>query len=79
MTSWDPAQYERYSAERHRPAFDLIARIGGKPAEIWDLGCGAGSVTRVLAKKWPAAIVHGLDSSEEMLGRRVGSPASTGC
>jgi trans-aconitate 2-methyltransferase len=69
MTSWDPAQYERYSAERNRPAIDLISQIGGKPAEIWDLGCGSGSVTRMLAKKWPAAIVHGLDSSEEMLAQ----------
>ncbi|MEX0825516.1 MAG: methyltransferase domain-containing protein [Acidimicrobiia bacterium] len=69
MTSWDPAQYDRYAGERLRPALDLIARIPIAPRSIWDLGCGTGSITALLAKRWPEATVGGLDSSPTMLGR----------
>jgi len=37
------------------------------PATIWDLGCGTGSITRMLAARWPRAAVQGLDSSPQML------------
>jgi trans-aconitate 2-methyltransferase len=67
MTGWDPAQYERYADERLRPALDLIGRIPTTPAEVWDLGCGTGSITGLLAERWPLASVHGLDSSPAML------------
>ena len=32
-----------------------------------DLGCGPGDLTRVLAERWPAASVVGVDNSAEML------------
>jgi trans-aconitate 2-methyltransferase len=67
MTSWDPAQYERYADARLRPASDLIARLHTEPKEVWDLGSGTGSITRLLAERWPQASVHGLDSSSAML------------
>jgi len=67
VTGWDPALYERYADARTRPALDLIARLGGEPQEIWDLGCGTGTITAILAERWAAAAVHGLDSSPEML------------
>lgn len=67
MTSWDPTQYGRFGDERLRPALDLIARIPTTPVSIWDLGCGTGSITSLLADRWPAAVVHGLDSSPAML------------
>jgi len=43
---------------------DLVMQIPDiDPATIWDLGCGTGSITRMLAGRWPRAAVRGLDSS----------------
>jgi trans-aconitate 2-methyltransferase len=68
MAIWDPAQYLRFSSLRMRPALDLIGRIAlDDPARIWDLGCGHGAPTRVLADRWPDARITGLDSSAAML------------
>lgn len=65
---WDPIRYLEFSDDRLRPAVDLIARIAvDEPATVWDLGCGTGLVTRLLADRWPGAAITGLDSSEEML------------
>jgi trans-aconitate 2-methyltransferase len=38
-----------------------------QPREIWDLGCGTGEHAALLALRHPGALVHGLDSSPEML------------
>jgi trans-aconitate 2-methyltransferase len=66
--TWDPAQYEKFKAERARPFFDLLTHLEGiSPATIVDLGCGTGELTAELAKKWPQAQVVGVDSSPEML------------
>jgi trans-aconitate 2-methyltransferase len=65
---WDPAQYERFAAERARPFHDLVAQIGPvEPARVVDLGCGPGTMTAALADRWPQAHVYGLDSSPEMI------------
>jgi trans-aconitate 2-methyltransferase len=65
---WDPAQYARFSDERSRPFFDLVGQIGAAdPARVVDLGCGSGELTAVLASRWPAAVVRGLDSSASMI------------
>jgi trans-aconitate 2-methyltransferase len=65
---WDPAQYDRYAAERGRPFVDLIARIDVEsPSYVVDLGCGPGSLTATLADRWPAARVVGIDSSADMI------------
>jgi trans-aconitate 2-methyltransferase len=65
---WDPAQYDRYAAERGRPFLDLIARIDvAAPADVVDLGCGPGSLTAMLSDRWPAARVLGIDSSPDMV------------
>lgn len=74
VTSWDPAQYEHYADERNRPALDLIARIPSAPREVWDLGCGTGSITALLAARWPDASIHGLDSSTAMLKKARNLP-----
>ncbi len=69
-TSWDPRAYLAFSEARGRPAADLIARIKQTaPARIFDLGCGAGNITRLLASRWPRARVTGVDSSAAMLAR----------
>jgi trans-aconitate 2-methyltransferase len=65
---WDPAQYDRYAAERGRPFTDLIAHIDvAAPAYVVDLGCGPGSLTAMLCDRWPAARVLGIDSSPDMV------------
>jgi trans-aconitate 2-methyltransferase len=65
---WDAEQYLKYSEERSRPFFDLLARVRREQADrIADLGCGPGNLTRTLSERWPAARVVGIDSSPEML------------
>ena len=66
---WDPGQYQRFTDERSRPFADLTARIGAEdPASVVDLGCGPGHLTADLARRWPGAVVHGVDNSAEMIG-----------
>jgi len=65
---WDAAQYMRFTDERARPFLDLVARIGAdKPGYVMDLGCGPGNLTALLARRWPQAVVAGVDSSPEMI------------
>ena len=39
------------------------------PSSVYDLGAGAGNVTRLIAARWPAARIVGVDSSAEMLAK----------
>ena len=65
---WDPAQYGKFAAERMRPVDDLLARLPvDAPGTVYDLGCGDGRVTRLLAERWPGARITGVDSSAAML------------
>src|SRR4051794_18309314 len=67
---WDPAQYLKFAGPRLRPALDLLQRIDVEaPATVYDLGAGAGNVTRLIAARWPDARVVGVDSSAEMLDK----------
>jgi len=68
--AWDPAQYLKFAGPRLRPAIDLLGHIDvASPNLVYDLGCGAGNVTRFLADRWPAARVIGIDGSAEMLAK----------
>src|SRR5919199_3048381 len=68
--SWDPTQYLKFVDHRLRPAIDLLSRIDlADPADIYDLGAGAGNVTRQLRSRWPDAHITGVDESEAMLAR----------
>ena len=68
--AWDPAQYLKFADQRLRPAIDLLNRIDvDDPADIVDLGAGAGNVTRMLKERWPDARVTGVDDSQEMLDK----------
>jgi len=70
--SWNPQQYLKFSQPRLRPAMDLLARIPTtEPALVYDLGCGAGNVTAVLAERWPDARIIGVDASATMLAQAV--------
>lgn len=74
--TWDPAQYLRFADHRGRPGLELLARIRdpeGGVRRVVDLGCGAGSLTAVLAERWPEAEIVGVDASPEMLDRARGT------
>jgi trans-aconitate 2-methyltransferase len=76
MATWNAGQYLRFADERTRPSRDLAARIAvERAATVIDLGCGPGNSTAVLAERWPAAEITGLDTSGDMLGTaREGHP-----
>jgi trans-aconitate 2-methyltransferase len=68
--SWNPDQYLKFAAPRLQPAIDLLARVPTtNPHVVYDLGCGAGNVTQLLAARWPAAAITGVDDSAEMLAK----------
>jgi trans-aconitate 2-methyltransferase len=76
---WDPDQYQHFGDERSRPFFDLLARVGaGAPEVVVDLGCGPGTLTAALARRWPGAEVSGIDSSAEMIAAAQAQPAAYG-
>jgi trans-aconitate 2-methyltransferase len=76
-TSWDPNRYERFSDHRLRPALELLDRVPlSDPGLIYDLGCGTGDVTRIIANRWPDATVIGVDNSPEMLAKAKTLPAA---
>jgi trans-aconitate 2-methyltransferase len=65
---WNPDLYLRYATYRARPADDLWPRLKLNVAgDIYDLGCGPGTLTAKLAAKWPERRVTGVDSSPTML------------
>ena len=67
---WDPNQYLKFAGLRLRPALDLLAQVpADAPRTVYDLGAGAGNVTRLLRERWPGAAVTGVDSSAEMLDK----------
>jgi trans-aconitate 2-methyltransferase len=73
-TVWDANLYLKFADARMRPALDLMGRLdaasGARPGHaIYDLGCGAGNISRILAERFPQAEVIGIDSSEEMLAK----------
>ena len=77
--SWNPGQYLKFADHRLRPALDLMGRVPLEdPQVIYDLGCGAGNVTRLLADRWPEADVVGMDNSPEMLERAASADSDGG-
>ncbi len=66
--SWDPRQYLKFSGERLRPGFDLLAQVDELPrGPIYELGCGTGVHARAMAERWPDRSVTALDKSAAML------------
>src|SRR5262245_10254065 len=76
---WDPSQYLKFAGQRLRPAIDLLNRVDvADPTEVYDLGAGAGNVTRLLKARWPKARITGVDESQEMLAKAAAAaPAIT--
>lgn len=66
--AWDPVQYLRFADERARPLHELVARIPVDEARlVVDLGCGPGTETARLARRWAGAEVVGVDHDEAMI------------
>jgi trans-aconitate 2-methyltransferase len=79
MNDWNPALYARFEVERTRPAAELLARVPlDAPMHVVDLGCGPGNSTELLARRYPAARIAGIDTSQAMLATaRQRLPAAT--
>jgi len=72
---WDPAQYDRFRDYRLRPALELLDRVPITGASlVYDLGCGAGAITRIVANLFPGARMVGLDRSPRMLAKARAEP-----
>ena len=70
---WNPAQYERFVAERRQPFDDLLALVTPTPGgTAVDLGCGTGELTVELHRHLGAASTLGIDSSAAMLEHALG-------
>ncbi|HWG05789.1 MAG TPA: trans-aconitate 2-methyltransferase [Beijerinckiaceae bacterium] len=66
--TWSAKQYLAFEDERTRPVRDLLNALPDRTIRrAIDIGCGPGNSTEVLAARFPAARVEGLDSSPEML------------
>jgi trans-aconitate 2-methyltransferase len=68
--AWNPAQYERFAAERRQPFDDLLALVEPVPGgRVVDLGCGTGELTVDLHRHVGAARTLGIDTSAAMLAK----------
>ena len=67
--TWHADTYCQFLEARTRPARDLLAAIPDnlQPAMIYDLGCGPGNSTALLAQRWPSVKLIGIDSSVDMI------------
>lgn len=65
---WSATVYSTFENERTRPVRDLVAALPAQDVRTAiDLGCGPGNSTAVLAQRYGAALVTGIDSSADMV------------
>jgi trans-aconitate 2-methyltransferase len=66
--AWDPAQYDKFAAERAQPFWDLAGLVEDGPIRrAVDLGCGTGALTAELVARRGITDMLGVDSSAAML------------
>lgn len=72
---WDAT---RVSRERLAPIEAALDALPVAPTRALDVGTGSGAVARLLAERWPAAAVTGVDVSPGMIAeaRRLGGSES---
>lgn len=76
--TWDPETYLTFGSERGRPFLDLLQRVGARtPRSVVDLGAGPGTLTALLAERWPGADVTAVNASPEMIARAQDVPGIT--
>lgn len=74
---WNPQQYLKFSAERLRPGFDLLAQINDlPPGPLFELGCGTGPHARAIVARWPDRTVTAIDNSAAMLAEAASEPSA---
>jgi trans-aconitate 2-methyltransferase len=79
IDTWDPRQYDKFQREREQPFYDLLAMV--RPADgmrVVDLGCGTGTLTRVLHLRVNACQTIGIDRSDSMLAKTREGPLPEG-
>lgn len=66
--AWSAAQYVKFEDERTRPARDLLAQVPDLPeGALYDLGCGPGNSTQLIAERFEDRSPVGIDSDDDML------------
>ncbi len=70
---WDADEYLHFADYRERPFHELIRRVGAAhPRRVVDAGCGPGTLTPALTRRWPDAQVEAFDSAPEMVAAARG-------
>lgn len=72
--TWNPAQYQKFQAERDQPFLDLLSLVAAPSADaaLVDLGCGDGRLTALAHARLSARSTLGIDSSAAMLAEAPG-------
>lgn len=65
-----PVYDERWNEYITRSVAETLQRVAGKACRaVLDVGCGTGAVLCALQERWPAALLVGVDVSEQMLAQ----------